>query len=554
MSGKKKLAQDHVLTKAYILGNGSIVSSEDLLKTDVMRGKLTPLSKSATSSVASPTPTQFSSVGKVGDPAGSAESYIGQLVEPPYDPLILAKFVEADEINFRCVKVKVSDALCRSWEVGFLTPDDDKKIGKKILEEEVEIVKSFMASCNRIEKFAGIFEKAGMDFESIGWGAIEVVRSADKQIRKLNHIPAHRIRVIEGWQGFAEVDNSGGYTFYQNYGDKVVSSTRKLADGTPETFDIVEDHDWSNAQWNLRDRTSFEPIASDQISKGCNELVYIPKFHPKSVYYGVPDFIPAIGYILGNINIRDFLLQYFDHNTVPQYAVIIKGADLDNGTKELIMTYFNSHVKGSSHKTLVIPIPGVAGDVDVQFQRLENVANMGAYEATRKANQVAIMVAHGVNPAIIGINEGGELGSGKGTSQMENYRERIIQPSQKRWASEINNLFRTGLGVQHVGVIFDQLDTDSWMEVLKMDITTMEKGLLTMNQVRQRNRLGPPVEGCDRAFIMSGAGPIFVDQLNAPQDTNEGVQHLGEGLDAIRGKLAMGGENVVPSSSVTQLV
>ena len=51
------------------------------------------------------------------------------------------------------------------------------------------------------------------------------------------------------------------------------------------------------------------------------------------------------------------MLQFFEHNTVPRYAVVIEGAKLAKDVKDAIMQYFGQHVKGKAHKTLIIPVP-----------------------------------------------------------------------------------------------------------------------------------------------------------------------------------------------------
>lgn len=500
----KKVVSDKltpIISHAFIMADGEILSAEELVR--LKSGKAGLVSKAAVNTVAQP------------QGYNPKTPYDAMVMEPPFNTAILAKFLEVDEIHFRCVKTKVTDTVGRGFKIKKLDPELEIDAGT--IKTEVEEVKSFVRGCNRYDKFDGVFGQAGMDFEAVGWGAIEVIRSFDKKIVKLNHIPAEDVRVLQGWIGFVIQEADGSKRFFQPFGNKVISTIRKDAYGNPEPFDIQLDGDWKNAEWNLKDRETFEDTGN--ISTSANELLFIPKVHPKSVYYGVPDFIPAIGHIIANVNIRDFFLQYFEHNTVPQYAVIVKGANLDENVKALIMSYFNQEVKGSSHKTLVIPIPAAGGDVDVVFERLENMVDMTGYDSTRKANQTAIMVAHGVSPAIIGIADSAELGEGKGTSQMENYRERIVEPNQFYWSTLINDMLRIGLGVAHAGVVFDPLSLENRSVLMEQDRQSVAMGAMTINQYIERNGLGRPINGGDRPFIMTPGGPIFIDQLSAPDVT-----------------------------------
>jgi len=487
-----------LVTLAYIMGDNTIIAAEDLAQ----KSKLIPKMKSeVVQSEIAARSSQFSS-----EAMTKRREYIP--IDPPFDPNLLALFLEADEIHFRCCEVKTMDTLGRAYTFGLkdveLKPTDEE------LAAEVAILKDFKTTCNKYDKFDGTIQQVSLDFESVGWGCLDVVRSMDKRASYISHLQAQRIKILPNFEGFVEEVADGKKRFYQPFGRKVVSANRADIYGVPEDFDIEKDGSWDNAVWNLRDVDTFE-ITTDA-SRACSELLYIPKYHPKSVYYGIPDYIPAIGYMLGNINIRNFLLQYFDHNAIPQYAVIIKGADLSEDVKNLIMAYFSRDVKGDTHKTLVIPIPAV-GDVDVHFERLETSGTSTEYETVRKSNQISIMVSHGVSPAIIGITETASLGSGKGDQQERNYIERLVIPNQIRWSGELNTFFAKGLGLKYAGIVLNPYSIAQRVEMLEKDIDVMNAGLLTLNEVRLRNNLGPKVDGGDRLFISSITGIQFVDEM-----------------------------------------
>lgn len=489
------------LTQAYILGNGKVVSAESFVQNERFKAASRAVSKKMEAD------TKGSAVLPTREKNGEFTE-----VEPPYDPSVMAAFLDADEIHSRCCKVKITDAIGRDYKI---VPVDDS-VDKTTMEKEKKILEDFFRTCNRYNRFIGTFTEAGIDHESIGYGFVEIIRSMDKKVVKIQHRPAERIKVLDGFRGFVEYAENGGRKYYQPFGGKVVSTARSTADGY-EPFDISLDGDWGYAQWNLKAKEDYHAIGPEELGKACNELIYIPKYSTRSVHYGVPDFIPAVGYIMANINIRDFLLQFFDHNTIPQYAVIVKGADLNEEVKSLIQNYFSKNVKGQDHSTLVIPIPE-AGEVEVTFERLENSMDSASYNEIRKANQVSIMTAHGVSPAIIGITEAASLGSGKGTAQMENYKERLVIPYQKRWSEEMNQLIRMGLGLGKIKIQFNPNGVEDAAQMLASDREAMTEGLMTVNEVRRRNNLGPPLKGGDIPFVSSGGNVFPLGNLeSAPQ-------------------------------------
>jgi capsid portal protein len=481
-----------------------------------------------------------------------------ELISPPFDPLILEQLIQIDEVHYRCCRTKTIDSVGRQWDI-LPTPlssghfDATLKLSdkdKEIIRKEIELVRNFIEECNTADGFEGILDRGGMDSESIGWAALEVIRSVDFKIARLNHIPASRVRVLKGKRGFVELTGKNNKKiYYQNFGEKVVSRKRKdIVTNKAAFYKPLLDGELSskNVQWSLIDRETGLP--TKDLAKAAHELLFIPKYHPKSIHYGIPDGIAALGHIIGNLHIRDYFLQFFEHNAVPQYAIVIKGAKLSEDVKKVIHQFFKEEIKGSAHKTLIIPVPSSGGDVEIIFEKLSSEEKEGSFQVTRSNNQQSIMTAHGVSPAIIGINEAASLGSGKGASQSENYKNRIIMPSQARWARELTKLFRLGLGVTRVRLDFDPLDIRDEKEEASVLLKYLVTGVMTINQVREKAKLGDPIPGGERAFMVVGSQVLFVDDLtSAPSSLLEALKNTQNQLNNVPNPVKKKGGNKKPN-------
>jgi capsid portal protein len=451
--------------------------------------------------------------------AGSEE-----LIEPPYDPNLMLAFLDLDEIHFRCCRVKTSDAVSREYSLESDYPiKTDKEraknaVSQDVVNEEIDIISKFLRNCNSIIGFSGVLERASMDYEGVGWAAIEVIRGMDKKVKRLAHVPAARVRVLAGWKGFVELlDDGRKKIYYQPFGEKVSSKNPDLITSAKVPYNPEEDGDISNAEWNLIDKDTGKPTTD--LTKAANEILWLPKHHPATIYYGYSDIVPAVGWLMGNVNIRKYLLQFFEHNTVPRYAIIIEGAKLTPEVSKTIQEYFNSEVRGQAHKTLILPIPSIRGEVRVKFEKLDSDEREGSFQETKKNNAQSIMAAHGVSPAIIGIAEHSELGSGKGLSQAEIYKDRIVTPLQKVWSGGLNKIFRLGLGVRYVSLYFDPLDIRDMQAETLVYTTLLTKGCLTVNQVIKAMNLGEPVSGGDRLFTVVGNDLFFIEELSGMKST-----------------------------------
>lgn len=466
----------------------------------------------------------------VADALGYGVSVTGEnkIVIPPYPPTLMSKFLEVDETHFRCVKTKVTDSIGRRFDiVPVERPKDKKKPGKNVEQDKADavskaeetIIRDFIDECNDVIGFDGVLSRAGMDYEGIGWGAIEVIRSLDMKVARIAHIPASRVRVIRGWQGFVELIGPDKFLYYQPFGKKVVSNNRTSPiTGKPEPYHPRMDGELnsSNAKLQMIDRETGQPTSN--VNRAANEILWIPKHHSNTVYYGLSDLVPAIGWLLANVHIRDYLLQFFEYNTVPQYAVIIEGARLSTEVKDTIMEFFKTHVKGKAHSTLIIPIPAMGGEVKVRFEKLGADAREGSFQETRKNNAQGIMTAHGVSPAIIGIADSSELGSGKGLSQAEIYKDRIVTPAQGMWARVLNKLFKLGLGIRTVELEFDPLDIRDMEAEQRVLSGYLKDAVITRNEVRKSAKLGDPIEGGDRPF-QTGGPLLFIDEVDKAESS-----------------------------------
>jgi len=443
-------------------------------------------------------------------------------VSPPYDPQLLLTFMQMDEVVHQVVKTKALDSVGRGYRLEPLKPvkitpakhdnEDKDALDMDAVRAEVEIVELFISLCNENYGFQSVLYRAALDLESIGWAAIEVIRGVDKQIKKIDHIPAARIKPLRGWEGFIERQGQEKVHF-QPFGQKVMSSAQTSAvTDNPLPYDpTLDDEEFADADWNMIDYETGE--STSNFAKSASEVIWIQKHHPATIYYGISDTLPASAHVLANINIRNYLLQFFEHNTVPRFVVIIKGARVSPEVKEAILNYFQTHVRGRAHKTLVIPIPTGRGNVEVIFEKLDSDPKDGWFRESAKDSAHSIRMAHGVPASIAGFNDSASLGSGKGLAQAETYKDRVVTPAQNKWAEVVNELFKVGLGIKLIHLVFNQMDTRDEEAETRTVTTLQDRGDLSINEVRARLNY-PPIPGGNRHFIKGKGGElIFIDEL-----------------------------------------
>jgi len=368
-----------------------------------------------------------------------AESYSDMgLIQPLYNPEQLAYTPELNTYHARCCRVKAMDTAGLGWD---LIPKGDKPDER--VKEEIENFFNEQAP----PLIATLYQHQ-YDVEVIGHGGLEIVRagySPQGQPVLLTHVPGHTLRIHQD-------DNK----FAQRRGTKTRWFKR-----IGYEMDVDKD---SGAEYALGSLTP-ESRAS--------ELIWNTIYSQRSDYYGIPDLIPALGAVYGDIARRNFNISFFDNFGVPAYAVFITG-DFDPGEpdpktgrtelEESIEEHFEELSK-QPHSTLVITVPsreGSARDVKIEFEPLSVDVKEVSFRLYRKDNRDEIISAHGVPPYRLGIAETGSLGGSTAEESTEIYKNSIINPRQELLEVLINQHIiwsETGFNTKDWAFKFREIDT-----------------------------------------------------------------------------------------------
>lgn len=453
---------------AYILGDGEIVTRDHLEKYRLKKQDAgTPLGdkKKDTDS------------GQLEEENWASLVQKNAVVSPPYDFRRLIQLLDNDSTHYRCCKQKATDIAGRGWDiVPAVSPEKANPANR------TKLIK-FFSFCNPNESFLEVMKKCWVDYESIGNLGLEVVRK-DKIPVALYHIPFHTLRVC--------TDNN---TYVQIRGTKKIRFRRfnteeKIYKAWVETIGEVKD-----------------------IPDSGHEIIHILNYHPCSSFYGVPDIISALGSLLGQIEARDYNLRFFENNAVPDYAIVIEGGEFTPESKKTIKAYFENELKGSSHKTLVLP---VEEGVKVTFEKLTVEVRDSSFRLYRADNRDEIIRAHGIPPRRIGVAESGGLGgTGEAKWQAENYKTSIVRPSQEILEYRINDfLINGGFGITDWILQFSQIDLTDELEDARINEIYVKAGVKSVNEAR--GELGyDPLPGGEEPWVQTARGAVPLSQLSA---------------------------------------
>lgn len=408
------------------------------------------------------------------------------LREPLYPPGQLAYLLELNTYHYRCVTTKARESAGLGWSLKPVEGKDEETADQ----DQKERARRFFEELS--DPIVNTLNLAMVDYESIGYAAMEVTTDEDGAPVDVIHMPATTMRAHRDKVRFEHRRGTKG-VWYKSIreGEGVFSAQ------TGETAEEYEER--------TGEKLPFAETA--------NDLLWFRNYTPDSDYYGKPDVMPALGAIHGDLSRRDYNISFFDNYGVPSLAVFITG-DFDPGPEipgteekdeggnpipgtgrtalEDTLEGLFADLPENPHSSIVLTLPTRDTDrenagVEVEFKPLSTDVKDASFRLYRKDNRDEVIHAHGVPGYRIGINEEGSLGGSTARESTEIYKRSILEPRQTMLEDEINTyLLQRGLGVTDWEWKLDEIDARDETADLNRDTQLFDRAALTPNELRER--------------------------------------------------------------------
>ena len=397
------------------------------------------------------------------------------VVEPPYNLISLGKTYELSSANYAAINAKVANIVGLGYTLEHSlsvkqrledladTPEALAKARKKLERAKQEILE-WLDSRNDDDTFATTLTKAYIDYETMGNGYIEVGRKTTGEIGYIGHIPAATMRVRRLRDGFVQLVG-GKFAYFKNFHD---------------------------------DEDLPAPIGLDPRP---NEIIHLASYTPTNTYYGIPAIVAAQNAMAGNEFASKFNLEYFENKATPRYIFWIKGAKLSKDAESKLFEFFQNNLRGQSHRTLVVPLPGddSGSKVEVKMEAVENGIQEGSFDKYRKSNLNEILMAHRVPVSKVGSTENISLANAKESDKT--FKEQVTRPAQDALAKKI-----TGIISEKTDMFkfkFNELTLTDEDTQSKIDERYLRMKVIVPNEVRSRMGLAA-IPGGDETVQLTG--------------------------------------------------
>lgn len=266
----------------------------------------------------------------------SSELYEAGLMVPPFDLEQLVWISEMHPVHAACLEQRASDVVGGGWRWEPTNPDNAPT------EEPGRLNEAFNELAGPLDTMIEILHEVWLDYETCGVGYLELARDQAGNVKQVYHVPAHTVRA-----------HADSVKYAQQRGAKVVW--------------FVE---WGH-ELKINAETGKEEEADENPA---NELLVFKKPTRRSSYYGIPNYVAAIGWIMLALAARDYNINFFRNLREPRWAIILSNLEGDDDTEEELQQAFTVDL-AQPHRNLMASFEGEA---KVQFQKLsEDQTDMG---------------------------------------------------------------------------------------------------------------------------------------------------------------------------------
>jgi PBSX family phage portal protein len=335
------------------------------------------------------------------------------VITPPWNLYELANYYDTSFANHAAIDAKVENIVGLGYDFHVsdrtqlrleqqMEPDQRDRARSRIERLKIEL-RDWLENLNDDDSFTHTMMKFFTDVQSTGNGYLEIGRTTKGEIGYLGHIPSTTMRVRRLKDGYVQIIGQK-VVYFRNFG-----------------------------------ATNANPVTADPRP---NEIIHYKEYSPLNTYYGVPDIMSALSALHGDQLANQYNIDYFSNKAVPRYVVTLKGAKLSSEAEDKLFRFLQTNLRGQSHRTLYIPLPGDSDNNKVEFEMkpIETGVQEASFNEYRVRNREDILIAHQVPLSKIGGGDSSAIAAA--LAQDRTFKEQVARPAQRNLEKMLNKIVR----------------------------------------------------------------------------------------------------------------
>lgn len=297
-----------------------------------------------------------------------------QIMQPTFNPRVLQGLVQKNNTLLQCVEVMVVNIDGTGYE--FVPVETDGEVDEKELKALESIFNEPYPGTNFITERKALRR----DIEGIGYGFMEILRTATEDVAGFRRILAASTRLVrlgEALQVKRTINRNGTdveFTVWERERRFV-----QLTGNINQKYLYFKEYGASrhchkhSGEWE----TDTHPIA---VTDRATEVVFFGNIEDAVSPYHVPKWINQLPSVMGSRKAEESNLEYFDAGGLPPAIVFVQGGTLAGDVSEQLKLYLSGATK-NRNRAAVVEAQSSSGSLDSTGQVKVTVERFGAEKA-----------------------------------------------------------------------------------------------------------------------------------------------------------------------------
>ncbi len=373
-------------------------------------------------------------------------------LQPPIEPRRLLEIVEQSETLGSIINIMATNIALHGYHIitrANVNVDNKNKAQMDAIQAEQQQLEEIFKYFNLTETFPQILYKAVVDYYSIGYATIEILRDNLGRIAGGEYAQAVNFRIASNTDHYAEVKlkrTVSGKPTTVIVPKRFRKFLQQISSGEMRYFKEFGDPrhlDYETGKY------SEKPVA-----KEATEIMFLTSHNPANAY-GMPCWTGCLVDILATRKASETNLDYFINGRMNPYAILVKGGMLSEASVESIKR--NKGVNSANSIFLIEAFAekadnqvfdGAMQDVDIKIQSLVEMNQKDAHFVTLQNNTDAkIAASFGIPPILRGKSS--DYTRATATEARLITEEQVFKPMRDNISSNLNMVLEYELNLEY---------------------------------------------------------------------------------------------------------
>jgi capsid portal protein len=288
---------------------------------------------------------------------GSSLEASGQVLRPPYEPRVLERLTQENNVLGACIEAMVVNADGTGHSIEKENKDPDRDADER--DDPVALrLAAFFNEPFPGQSFITMRRDLRRDLERLGYGFLEVMRNLEGEIVFLRSTPARTFRIVRLDAPIAAtrtVMRNGVAASYE-----VMLRERRFCQVMGgkllffKEFGASRELDKQTGRW----ATADSPVAAPDRA---TELIYFQVGQDPDSPYGVPRWEGQIPSVIGSRAAEEANIAYLQSGGLPPALLIVQGGSMARDARQALEQQF---APGQKQRVAIIEVPSSEGTLD----------------------------------------------------------------------------------------------------------------------------------------------------------------------------------------------